>query len=101
MQEESVYDTVNRLNEKLWFGPANDKNLHHGFLYTSGYVFEAIQLTLNFDNYSVTIDMWNSENEDRVWVEKRQCYKPLYEHLITKYGVIIKDLTKLKSDLKA
>ena len=94
-----ILNVVDNLNEKLW-GINGDKNLNHCFSYIkSGYI-EAISLDLNFDDYHIEIQMWNNDNDDRLFSEETQQYEDLEEFIVKKYKNIVKEMKKLNKSLK-
>ena len=89
-----IEEVVDNLNTRLW-GMNGDKNLNHCFSYIkSGYI-EAISLDLNFDYYSIKINLWNDDNDDREFNEKPQQYEDLEKFIVKKYKNILKDMSKI------
>lgn len=89
-----ILNVVDNLNEKLW-GINGDKNPNHCFSYTkSGYI-EGISSNLNFETYSINISLWNDNDDDRKFIEKKNDYEDLEKFIIKKYKNIIQDMTKI------
>ena len=94
-----IIEVVDNLNTRLW-EMNGDKNLNHCFSYIkSGYI-EAISLDLNFDDYHIEIQMWNNDNDDRLFSEETQQYEDLEEFIVKKYKNIVKEMKKLNKSLK-
>ena len=71
-----IEEIVDNLNTRLW-GMNGDENTDHVFIYTKAGYIESISLNLNFDYYSIKIDLWNDDNDDREFNEKPQQYEDL------------------------
>jgi hypothetical protein len=89
-----IIEVVDNLNEKLW-GINGDKNLNHCFSYTKAGYIEGISLNLNFETYSINISLWNDNDDDRKFIEKKNDYEDLEKHLIQKYKNVLKDMSKI------
>ena len=97
----TVEQTLDKLQERLWGKNAEKEyNFHHSFIYTKQGHIEAISLQINEENFSIEMNLWNSENEDREWVEEKKDYEDLFYHILCKYKKAINRLLKLKKDLK-
>ena len=94
-----IKEIVDNLNTRLW-GMNGDENTNHVFIYTKAGYIESISLNLKFNNYSVNINLWNDENDDRLFNEKTNEYEDLEEFIVKKYKSITKEMKKLNKDLK-
>lgn len=94
-----IEEVVDNLNTRLW-GMNGDENTDHVFIYTKAGYIESISLNLNFDYYSIKIDLWNDDNDDREFNEKPQQYEDLEEFIVKKYKNITKEMKKLNKSLK-
>jgi len=94
-----IEEIVDNLNTRLW-GMNGDKNTNHVFIYRKAGYIESISLNLKFNNYSVNINLWNDENDDRLFNEKTNEYEDLEEFIVKKYKSITKEMKKLNKDLK-
>lgn len=94
-----IEEIVDNLNTRLW-GMNGDENTNHVFIYTKAGYIESISLNLKFNNYSVNINLWNDENDDRLFNEKTNEYEDLEEFIVKKYKSITKEMKKLNKDLK-
>lgn len=97
---ELVEKTVERLMDRLW-GKDSEKehNFSHYFSYIKNGYVELISLTVNEGNFSANIDLWNSEDDDREWIESINEYDDLFHHVLRKYEKVISTLLELKKDL--
>jgi hypothetical protein len=94
-----IKEVVDNLNTKLW-GMNGDENSSHVFIYTKAGYIEDISLKLQFENYSIEINLWNDDNDDRIFNEKTQQYEDLEKFIVKKYKNIIKEMKKLNKSLK-
>ena len=94
-----IEEIVDNLNTRLW-GMNGDENTNHVFIYRKAGYIESISLNLKFNNYSVNINLWNDENDDRLFNEKTNEYEDLEEFIVKKYKSITKEMRKLNKDLK-
>jgi hypothetical protein len=94
-----IEEVVDNLNTRLW-GMNGDENSNHVFIYTKVGYIENILLNLNFDYYSIKINLWNDDNDDREFNEKPQQYEDLEEFIVKKYKNITKEMKKLNKSLK-
>lgn len=89
---KEIEDIVDSLNQKLY---ENEDNFSHAFnSIHSGYI-NAISLSLTFEDYSVEINLWDSENDSRKFNEKTNEYEDLEKHAIQKYKNVLKDMSKI------
>jgi len=97
MKTEEVID---RLMGRLWGKDAEkEHNFSHSFIYSKAGHIESISLQMNEENYSANIELWNSENDDREWIESINDYDDLFYHILWKYEKVISSLLELKKDL--
>jgi len=94
MIEKTVQEVVESLNDRLW-GIDGDKNSSHCFSYIEAGYLKAISINLNFEHYSIEISLWNEDNDDRRFIEKKNEYEDLEKHLIRKYKNIIQDMSRI------
>ena len=94
-----IEEIVDNLNTRLW-GMNGDENTSHVFIYEKAGYIDTILLNLKFNNYSVNINLWNDENDDRLFNEKTNEYEDLEEFIVKKYKSITKEMKKLNKDLK-
>ena len=94
-----IEEVVDNLNTRLW-GMNGDENSSHVFIYTKAGFIENISLNLNFDNHSIEINLWNDDNDDRLFSEETQQYEDLEEFIVKKYKNIVKEMKKLNKSLK-
>ena len=93
-------EVVERLKDRLWGKDAEkEHNFSHYFSYIKNGYIESISLTVNEENFSINIDLWNSENDDREWIESINDYDDLFHHILWKYEKVISTLLELKKDL--
>ena len=94
-----IEEVVDNLNTRLW-GMNGDENTSHVFIYTKAGFVENISLSLGFENHSVTIDLWNDDNDDRIFSEKNNEYEDLEKFIVKKYKSIVKEMKQLNKSLK-
>ena len=94
-----IEEVIDNLNTRLW-GMNGDENNNHVFIYKKLGFIECISLKLRYENYSVTIDLWDDGNDDRLFNEKTNEYEDLEEFIVKKYKSITKEMKKLNKDLK-
>lgn len=94
-----IEEVVDNLNTRLW-GMNGNENTDHVFVYTKAGYIESISLNLNFDNHSIEINLWNDDNDDRLFSEETQQYEDLEEFIVKKYKNIVKEMKKLNKSLK-
>jgi len=93
-------EVVDRLMGRLWGKDAEkEHNFSHSFIYSKAGYFESISLQINEENYSVNIELWNSENDGREWIESINDYDDLFYHILWKYEKVISSLLEIKKDL--
>lgn len=97
MKTEKVVD---RLMDRLWGKDAEkEHNFSHSFIYSKAGHIESISFQMNEENYSVNIQLWDSENDDREWIESINDYDNLFYHILRKYENVISSLLEIKKDL--
>ena len=97
MKTEKVVD---RLMDRLWGKDAEkEHNFSHSFIYSKAGYIESISFQMNEENYSVNIQLWDSENDDREWIESINDYDDLFYHILRKYEKVISTLLEIKKDL--
>lgn len=74
-------------------------NFSHSFVYSKANYTESISLQISEDTFLVDIDLWNSENDDREWIESINGYDDLFHHILCQYKEVISTLLKLHKDL--
>jgi len=94
-----IEEVVDNLNTRLW-GMNGDENTSHVFIYEKAGYIDTILLSLKFDYYTVKINLWNDDNDDREFSEKTQQYEDLEEFIVKKYKIITKEMKKLNKSLK-
>ena len=77
-----------------------DENTSHVFIYEKAGYIDTILLSLRFNNYTVKINLWNDNDDDRVFNEKINKYEDLEEFIVKKYKIITKEMKKLNKSLK-
>lgn len=83
----NISSVVESLNEKL-FEKASGVETEECFsLLTNGYCY-----IITFGKH----ELWNSENDEREWIEKNDDYEPLEPHIISIYNKWIDNLQTLK-----
>ena len=93
-------EVVDRLMSRLWGKDAEkEHNFSHSFIYSKAGHIESISFQMNKENFSVNIDLWNSENDDREWIESINDYDDLFHHILWKYEKVISTLLEIKKDL--
>jgi len=95
-KKRTIEEVVDNLNEKLYGEDAqHEHNFSHGFSSVHASYWNAITLNLNYEDYDVKIQMWNSENDSRKFNEKTNEYEDLEKHIIQKYKNVLKDMSKI------
>ena len=94
-----IEEVVDNLNTRLW-GMNGDENTSHVFIYEKAGYIDTILLSLKFDYYTVKINLWNDNDDDRVFNEKINKYEDLEEFIVKKYKIITKEMKKLNKSLK-
>ena len=89
-----IEEVVDNLNTRLW-GMNGDENSSHVFIYTKAGFIENISLNLKFETYSININLWNDDNDDRKFSEKTNQYEDLEKFIVKKYKNILKDMSKI------
>lgn len=93
-----IEEIVDNLNWELW-GSLGEDNVNHCFCYTKLGFTQAISLHLNYDNFSIKINLWNDENEDRKFLENKNEYEDLQKFILKKYSKVIKEMINIKKNL--
>lgn len=98
MKTEEVVDL---LNEKLHGENAEfEQNFNHCFVYKKYNYVEVISLCISLKNSEISIELWNSENSQQIFIEKIKEYEPLEKTIIREYKIVVNELNKLKQFIK-
>jgi hypothetical protein len=92
---KNIQEIISNIQEKIF-----DKNDQNFFLEYSefGYV-QAVKLHLQIYSMNIQVDLWNSENEEREWIEEINDYEDFEVFLKRKIEEILMSFTELKSIL--
>lgn len=102
MQEDSKksmtpLETVEFLNERIHGEHGeHEQNFNHAFSYSTTGTIESITLDINLENSNIIFQLWNSECDNRKWIEENNDYEPLNEHIVCEFNEILKTLKKLQ-----
>jgi len=86
-------ETVELLNELFW---EREEDHHHYFIYAQHGSIESISLNVN---YNVTIDLWNDQDDSRIWIEDFHEYEDLSIHILRELKKAAKKLKEVSNFL--
>lgn len=90
----TIEQIVDNLNERLWRNTENEQNY---FIYSKCGMTNSISIYI--ERVESEIYLWDDENDDRKFIEKKNDYENLEEFIIKKLKNYIKDLQKLSKAL--
>ena len=93
---EKIHEAISDINEKL-FKKTGIPQFWLRYI-EDGYE-EAVQLMLQGFQMNIEIDLWNSENEEREWIEEKNDYEDFEVFLERKVQDCLHLFTELKSIL--
>jgi hypothetical protein len=97
----STQEVVEFLNEKLHGENAEyEENFMNFFTYETNGMYEAITLRLYIDDLEIKISIWNSESDDREFIEEMNEYEPLEDYIIKQYDSCVEKLHNIRQYLK-
>lgn len=92
----TIQEAIEYLNDKIHGENAEHvNNLNHNFYYTDCGFAQSISLAINDEYFNVDINLWNSENDDREFIEAKNDYEPLEHFIIKRYNRFVGIVTEL------
>lgn len=96
----STQEVVEYLNNKLHGTNAEyEENFMNFFTYETNGMYEAITLRVYIDDLEIKIGIWNSESDDREFIEEINEYEPLEDYIIKQYDECLKKLQEVRNYL--
>jgi hypothetical protein len=94
---KTIKDEIDEIQEWIY----EKSNVENFFLrYIEEGNVEAIELCIYQHQMNITVQLWNSENEEREWIEEINDYEPFYTFLSRKITECLDSFTELKSLLQ-
>jgi len=98
--EKTTQEVVEFLNEKLHGVDAeHEDNFMNFFTYETNGMYEAITLRVYDEDVEIKISIWNSESDDREFIEEINDYEPLEDYIVKQYDECIEKLQDLRKFL--
>lgn len=95
--KKNPIDVVELLNEKL--SQSTDYDFMNYFTYTTTGMHESITLYAYVLDFEIKIDIWDSESDNRKFIEEVNDYEPLEDFILKTLNDCIKKLQELKEIL--